>query len=81
MKNKTKLKILKNSIKSLKNVTKIQCSEGNWNSDPYMHGMANGLILALSLFKCGQPVFLMAPEKYLSETNSNSLAKEELISA
>jgi hypothetical protein len=63
---------LSRSIECLKDLTKTQCSDGNWNYDPYMHGMANGLILALSLFQSGTPQFLEAPEDWLSG-NSNPI--------
>jgi len=32
-----------------------------------MHGMANGMIFALSLFSEGQPNYLDAPEKWLAD--------------
>jgi hypothetical protein len=47
----------------------LQNRDGNWNYDPYMHGMANGLILALSAFDDFQsgPKFLQAPAAWLAE--------------
>ena len=30
-------------------VTKVQCTDGNWNHDEYMRGMANGLLIAMSI--------------------------------
>ncbi len=54
-------------ISKLEDVTKIQTSDGNWNYDPYMQGMANGLILALSIAKGDDPVFLEAPEVWLKD--------------
>lgn len=33
-------------IEDLKKIVDIQCSDGNWNCDEYMRGMANGLLLA-----------------------------------
>ena len=60
----------KDSITSLREFVKIQCSSGNWNYDPYMHGMANGLILALSLFESRDKMvqFLDPPETWLKDT-------------
>lgn len=52
------------SLEALKDSLKVQCSDGNWNYDPYMHGMANGMIFALSLFEGGEPQYLDAPEKW-----------------
>jgi hypothetical protein len=53
-------------METLDEMIKIQCAEGNWNYDPYMHGMANGLLLAKSVFdETHEPKFLEAPEKWL----------------
>ena len=35
-------------MKALNDVIDVQCSDGNWDYDPYMHGRANGLLLARS---------------------------------
>jgi hypothetical protein len=43
---------------------KIQCSSGNWDTDPYMHGMANGMILVISTVLGEDPEFLDAPERW-----------------
>lgn len=37
---------LKKRIEKMDKQVEIQCSDGNWNYDPYMHGMANGLLVA-----------------------------------
>ena len=60
-----KLEVYNKAIESLRDLKKTQCADGNWNYDPYMHGMANGLILALSLFEEGKVEFLEAPELWL----------------
>lgn len=52
---------------ALKNVTDIQCSHGNWNCNSYMMGMANGLILAMSLLTGENPEFKSAPEQWLDD--------------
>ena len=41
-------------IERLKNITKIQCSKGNYDYNEYMRGMANGLILALVIMEDDQ---------------------------
>lgn len=51
-------------VETLREMVKLQCENGTWNYDSYMHGMANGMIYALSLFEGGNPVFLSAPEKW-----------------
>lgn len=69
--------------KALDDLLDVQCADGNWNHDAYMHGMANGLILAKSLFSNKRPEFLDAPKVWgedikteyvvepLSETTEN----------
>jgi len=54
-------------IKDLKEIVDIQCDDGNWNMDPYMHGLANGLILGLATVTDKDPKFKEAPEKWLSD--------------
>ena len=51
----------------LDDLIKIQCSDGNWNYDPYMHGMANGMILARSIIQGEEkePEYLEAPKEWL----------------
>ncbi len=48
-------------LDALKKATAIQCSDGNWNYDHYMHGMANGMIYAVSCLDGTEPKFLDAP--------------------
>jgi hypothetical protein len=60
---------LKATVTDLKEIVKIQCSDGNWNYDPYMHGLANGVLLSLWTvedLKSDVP-FKDAPEKWLAD--------------
>jgi len=50
-------------IERVRNVTDIQCSDGNWNTREYMRGMANGLILAMSILEEKDPLYKDAPYK------------------
>ena len=50
---------------SLRDLLAVQGSDGNWNADPYMHGMYNGMELALALLEDREPVFKAAPEVWL----------------
>lgn len=59
--------MLRNDIQTLRDMTELQCSNGNWNYDPYMHGMANGLIFALSIFDKEEPKYLNAPKEWLAD--------------
>lgn len=58
---------LKSKIKQAQNLVDIQCSNGNWNYDNYMHGMANGMMLILSIFTGVSPKFLTTPKKWLCD--------------
>ena len=59
-------------LKALQELLDIQCSQGNWNYDPYMHGMANGMILAQSLVTGKEPDYLDPPEHWLSKDETES---------
>lgn len=52
---------------ALQEVIDVQCSDGNWNYDPYMHGLANGLILAMGIIKDKDPVFIDFPDDWLKD--------------
>ena len=64
--NKQKGNIMK-GIEALREQVKIQCSDGNWNYDRYMHGMANGLICALATIEDKNPEYLDAPKLWLCD--------------
>lgn len=50
-------------IEKLKELTKIQCADGNWNHDEYMRGMANGMILSLAVLENKDPEYLEKPKQ------------------
>ncbi len=54
-------------MNDLKEMIKVQCSNGNWNYDPYMHGMANGMICAMALITGKEPEYLEAPKVWLKD--------------
>jgi hypothetical protein len=54
-------------INTLREMVNIQGWDGNWNYDPYMHGLYNGLEFALSIMEKRNPVFKEAPEVWLSD--------------
>lgn len=54
-------------LKDLKQVHEIQGNHGNWDYDPYMQGMYNGLELALAIVEDREPDFRGAPSQWLSE--------------
>lgn len=61
--------------KSVSNLVDAQCSDGNWNYDPYMHGMANGLITAQSVISNVEPRFLEAPDIWISDKEDSDSQK------
>lgn len=44
----------------------IQCTDGTWNYDPYLHGMANGMIFMKSLVDGQEPPYKEV-DRYLDE--------------
>lgn len=52
-----------------KQITELQGSTGNWNFDPYMHGMYNGMEMIMSIFEEREPQFKEAPEEWLFDKN------------
>jgi hypothetical protein len=61
------MKEKKERIQTLKKQIKIQCTDGNWNYSPYMHGMANGLICALATLEGKEPEYLAVPAIWLCD--------------
>lgn len=66
---------LEERIKKLKEMIDVQCSNGNWNYDPYMHGMANGMIFCEALMTGEDPEFLEAPKVWLHDKRCDGPAK------
>lgn len=67
------------ALQTLREMTQVQCRDGNWNYDPYMQGMANGLIFALSIFDGSEPIYLLkaAPRIWLKDKTENTMSKLE----
>jgi hypothetical protein len=61
------MKNLKKRLSNLDEIIDVQCSNGNWNCNAYMMGLANGLIMARSLFDDKEPNFLDRPKKWLDD--------------
>jgi hypothetical protein len=57
----------------LRDITKIQSNRGNADYNAYMHGMANGLILALAIIEDADPKFL----EFKSYTTDADKKKEQ----
>jgi len=59
---KDMLNVQMTRLTQLEEILAIQCDDGNWNYDPYMLGLANGLIMSESIMKETDPQFLEEPE-------------------
>jgi hypothetical protein len=59
-----------------RDILKIQGSDGNWNYDPYMHGMFNGMEFFVSMLECRPPEFREAPEVWLEDRHNDFKHKE-----
>tara|TARA_R110000850_G_scaffold100316_7_gene207535 strand:+ start:926 stop:1255 length:330 start_codon:yes stop_codon:yes gene_type:complete len=73
------VEVHKRQLESTQDIVSVQCNDGNWNYDAYMHGLANGMLIVQSMFTDKAPVFLEAPEVWLESIPSNckpSIASE-----
>lgn len=69
---------MEQQIERLRDLVKIQCSDGNWNYSDYMRGMANGLIIALAVMENKEPKFFDALQKYKSDKDADSSLKQKI---
>ena len=71
----------KTLIRELRDVVYAQSMDGTWNSDPYMHGMANGLICALAIAEGKEPKYLEAPDEWLCDKrmSGNGESNEKMV--
>ena len=51
----------------MRELLEVQGCDGNWNFDPYMHGLYNGIEFALSILEKREPAFRDAPDKWLAD--------------
>lgn len=58
---------MEEKIEKLRDVVAIQKLDGNWNYSNGMLGLANGLILALSIMEGNDPEYLEKPEEWLED--------------
>ena len=59
-----------NRIKCIEEMIEIQSRSGNYDYDPYMHGMANGMIYIHSILTDKEPKYLTAPDKWLKDNDA-----------
>ena len=56
-----KLHTLESSLRILREITALQCTDGNWDANDYMRGMANGMILAVATMEDKEPEYKDKP--------------------
>lgn len=54
-------------LEDLRKIHDIQSQNGNWDYDPYMHGLMNGLEMALATMEDRDPKYWKAPNEWLSD--------------
>ena len=64
-------------VSTLQDLLNVQCSDGNWNHDGYMHGMANGMIIAMSVMADAPPNFLEAPDEFIADRQPCLFSNDE----
>jgi hypothetical protein len=67
---------LENAKQQLKNLLDIQLSDGNWNANEYMFGMANAMILAYAILNNTTPIYLDRPDYFLNDKPVEHEAKK-----
>lgn len=64
-------------LEQAEKIHEIQGMPGNWNYDPYMHGMYNGMELIIATIKGTEPRFKEAPEIWVSSIEPGVLGETE----
>ena len=54
-------------LDAVKDLLRVQGVDGNWNYDPYMQGMYNGMEVVIAILEDREPIFKIAPEKWLHD--------------
>lgn len=68
---KVKAAAARTPLEKLKAVTAIATAPGNYDARPYLHGMANGLILALAIAEGREPEYLDTPKQWLNDRSGS----------
>ena len=69
---------MKKLLADANNILATQGLSGNWDYDPYMHGLYNGMELIVSIFEKREPKFRNTPEQWLCDNKSNSVPIEQV---
>lgn len=65
------------SLTKVKEMLEVQGQNGNWNVDGYMHGMYNGMELALAILEDREPKYRAAPDKWIGWESTKGLTTPE----
>ena len=57
----------KEELDKIKELLILQGSPGNWNCNPYMLGMYNGMELVVALLEGREPMFREKPDEWLDD--------------
>jgi len=63
----------KSELDIITNLINIQGDSGNWDYDPYMFGMYNGMVLIKSVLEDNDPEFRDAPENWIGKSREEKL--------
>lgn len=50
----------------------VQGDKGNWDYDPYMHGLYNGMEMIVAIFEDREPKFKKAPKQWLADLKTKN---------
>ena len=75
---RTKLTEFEKITEQMRELLSTQGASGNWDYDPYMQGMYNGMELVLAAFEGRDPVFRSAPDHWRRE-GAQSTVTDEII--
>lgn len=74
---KAQLEAYEKAIEATHEVMRVQGADGNWNNDPYMHGLYNGMEMIRSMFEAGPAEFRDAPEKWGCDEPEDLILKDD----
>lgn len=69
--------MLEDKINKLQDLIDVQATPGNWDYDPYMNGLLNGMLIAQSVLKDVEPNFPDSPKEWEINTNRHPDFKKD----
>lgn len=62
-----KITLTDKQVEILREMVKVQGRNGNFDYDPYFHGMYNGMEFMLAIIEDREPVYKSAPAQWLRD--------------